>query len=115
MKRKMTALLLSALVLPGLGQLYLGRKVLGGIIILLINLIMLLAIFVLLKGLSPLIASKIASGAVGISPTEVMKALDRMSGFGNAVLAAFFLVWGAAVVDIFRSHKEESATSSSAN
>lgn len=33
MNRKRTALLLSALVLPGLGQLYLGRKVTGTAII----------------------------------------------------------------------------------
>lgn len=107
MNRKMTALLLSALVLPGLGQLYLGRKAIGGIIIVLINLILLLALFVLLKGLSPVIASQIAVGAVSISPSEVMKALDEVAGFGTAVLAAFFLVWMFSVVDIFRHHKEE--------
>jgi TM2 domain-containing membrane protein YozV len=107
MNRKMTALLLSALVLPGLGQLYIGRKALGGIIIVLINLILLLAVFVLLKGLSPLIASQIAAGAVIISPSEVMQGFEGVSGFGKAVLAAFFLVWAFSVVDIIRSRGEE--------
>jgi hypothetical protein len=107
MKRKITALLLSALVLPGLGQLYLGRKAVGGIILVLTNLILLLALFVLLKGLSPLIASQIAAGAVSISPTEVMISLSGVSGFGKAVLAAFFLVWAFSIVDIIRSKKEE--------
>jgi hypothetical protein len=106
MKRKMIALLLSALVLPGLGQLYLGRKAVGGIIIVLVNLILLLALFILLKGLSPVIASKIAAGAASISPSEVMNSLDGVSGFGKGILAAFFLVWTFSVVDIIRSNKE---------
>lgn len=103
MNKKFKALLLSALVLPGLGQLYLGRKAVGGIIIVLVNLVLLLALFVLLRGLSPVIANQIAGGAVSISPAEVMKALDGATGFGKGVLAAFFLLWTFSVVDIIRS------------
>ncbi len=102
MNKKLTALLLSALVLPGLGQLYLGRKMVGGIILVLVNLVLLLALFVLLRGLSPVIASKIAGGAISITPSEVMKALDGVSGFGKAVLGAFFLLWSFSIVDILR-------------
>jgi len=102
MNKKLTALLLSALVLPGLGQLYLGRKMVGGILIVLVNLVLLLSLFVLLRGLSPLIASQIAGGAISITPSEVMKALDGSSGFGKAVLGAFFMVWTFSVVDILR-------------
>ena len=102
MNRKMTALLLSALVLPGLGQLYLGRKVVGGIILVIVNLILLLALFVLLRGLSPVIASQIAGGAISISPSEVIKALGGASGFGKGVLAAFFLVWAFSLAHILR-------------
>jgi hypothetical protein len=102
MNRKLTALLLSGLVLPGLGQLYLGRKAIGGILIVLVNLILLLALFVLLRGLSPVIASQIAGGAISISPSEVIKALDGASGFGKGVLAAFFLVWAFSLADILR-------------
>jgi TM2 domain-containing membrane protein YozV len=107
MNKKLAALLLSALVLPGLGQLYLGRKLIGGILIVLVNFILILALFVVLRGLSPLIASKIAGGAIIITPTEVMKALDGASGFGKAVLAAFFLVWSYSVVDILRPRAEQ--------
>lgn len=107
MNRKMKALLLSAFVLPGLGQLYLGRKAVGGIIIVLVNLILLLALFVLLRGLSPVIASRIADGAVTIAPAEVMQALDGASGFGKGVLAAFFLLWVFSVFDIIRCREEE--------
>ena len=102
MNKKLTALLLSALVLPGLGQLYLGRKMVGGIIIVIVNLVLLLAVFVLLRGLSPVIASKIAGGAISITPSEVMAALEGTRGFGKAVLAAFSLVWIFSVVDILR-------------
>ena len=107
MKKKLTALLLSALVLPGLGQLYLGRKKVGGIIIVLVNLVLLLALFVLLRGLSPVIASHIAGGAISISPAEVMTALDGATGFGKAVLAAFFLLWTFSVVDVLRLKGEQ--------
>ena len=106
MNKKISALLLSALVLPGLGQLYLGRKVIGVILIILVNFILLLSLFVLLRGLSPLIAAQIAGGAISITPTEVMKSLDNTSGFGKAVLAAFFLVWMFSVVDILRAKVE---------
>ena len=106
MNKKISALLLSALVLPGLGQLYLGRKIVGGILIVLVNLILLLALFVVLRGLSPLIAVQIAGGAISITPAEVMKSLDGASGFGQAVLAAFFLAWIFSVVDILRAKVE---------
>ncbi|MEI7818191.1 MAG: hypothetical protein WCI45_13470 [Desulfuromonadales bacterium] len=102
MNRKLTALLLSALVLPGLGQLYLGRKMIGGIIIVLVNFVLILALFVLLRGLSPVIASQIAGGAISITPAEVLKALDGAAGFGKVVLAAFFVLWTFSVVDVIR-------------
>lgn len=106
MNRKLTALLLSGLVLPGLGQLYLGRKAVGGILVVIVNLIILLALFVLLRGLSPVIAAKIAGGAISISPSEVVKALDGASGFGKGVLAAFFLVWAFSLADILRFRED---------
>jgi len=104
-KRTVVALLLSAFVLPGLGQLYLGRKVKGIAIILIVNLLMLLALFVLLKGLGPVIAAKLASGTI-ISPSEVLAGLHGVSGFGRALLGAFVLVWGFSVIDIFRDGGE---------
>lgn len=107
MNKKLTALLLSALVLPGLGQLYLGRKMVGGIIIVLVNLVLLLALFVLLRGLSPVIASQIAGGAVSITPTEVMAALEGSTDFGKAVLALFFILWTYSVIDIIRFKGEQ--------
>ncbi|MDD2898296.1 MAG: hypothetical protein PHI31_06245 [Desulfuromonadaceae bacterium] len=107
MNKKFTALLLSALVLPGLGQLYLGRKAVGGVIIVLVNLVLLLGLFVLLRGLSPVIANQIAGGAISITPSEVMKSLDGATSFGKSVLGAFLLLWTFSVVDVIRSKSTE--------
>jgi hypothetical protein len=106
MNRKLKALLLSALVLPGLGQLYLGRKIVGGTILVLVNLVLLLALFVVLRGLSPVIASHIAGGAVSITSSDILKSLEGETGFGKIVLAAFFVVWAFSVVDILRFREE---------
>jgi len=97
-KRKITAVLLSALVLPGLGQLYLGRKARGVAIILLVNLLLLLTLFVLLKGLAPVIASKMMTGA--LNANDVLAALQGVTGFGQALLAGFALLWVYSIVDL---------------
>ena len=102
MTRKCTALVLSALVLPGLGQLYLGRKVTGIAIILVLNLFLLLALFVVLKGLGPVIATRVAAGAITVSPGEVMAAMAEVSGFGKGLLAAFALMWAFSIADVLR-------------
>lgn len=104
MKRKRIALLLSALVMPGLGQLYLGRKVVGVAIILVLNLLLLLALFVVLRGLGPVIAAKASAGAVTVSSAEVRAALYGVSGFGKGLLAAFALVWAFSIADLLRKH-----------
>ena len=104
MNRKRTALLLNALVLPGLGQLYLGRKTTGIAVIMLVNLLLLLALFVLMKGLAPAIAARAVSGTV--SAREIHAALHGVAGFGKALLAGFALLWVFAVVDVARFHND---------
>jgi TM2 domain-containing membrane protein YozV len=104
MKRKRTALLLNALVLPGLGQLYLGRKTTGTAIIMLVNLLLLLALFVLMKGLAPVIAARAVSGS--ISAREIHDVLQGVAGFGKALLAGFALLWIFAIVDVARFHND---------
>jgi len=105
MKRTFTAILLSALVLPGLGQLYLGRKGRGITLILLVNLLLLLSVFVLLKGLSPVIASQMISGS--ISSQAVLSALQDASGFGRALLIGFALLWAYSIADILTCREKE--------
>lgn len=97
MNRKRTALLLNALVVPGLGQLYLGRKATGIAIIMLVNLLLLLGLFVLLKGLAPVIAAQAVSGAVSVE--EVYSALHGVGGFGKALLAGFACLWVFSIID----------------
>jgi hypothetical protein len=101
MKRSHTALLLNAFVLPGLGQLYLGRRVAGAAIILLVNLLLLLALFVLMKWFSPVIASRMVTGV--FNSRELVAALQGAAGFGKALLAGFALLWIFSVVDILRN------------
>lgn len=108
MKRSRTALLLNAFVLPGLGQLYLGRRVVGVAIIMLVNLLLLLALFVLLKGLAPVIAARMASGA--FSSRELMAALQGVSGFAQALLAGFALLWVFSLVDIVKNGESDGAS-----
>jgi hypothetical protein len=105
LKRTWTALLLNAFVLPGLGQLYMGRKVVGIAIIMLVNLLLLLALFVLMKGLSPVIAARVVSGS--FSTRELMAALQGVTGFAQGLLAGFALLWTFAVVDVLRNRAPE--------
>jgi TM2 domain-containing membrane protein YozV len=104
MNRKRTALLLNALVLPGLGQLYLGRKLTGSAIIMLVNLLLLLALFVLMKGLSPVIAARAVSGS--ISAQEIQGALHGVAGLGRALLAGLALLWAFSIIDVARFHND---------
>lgn len=106
MKRKITAVLLSALVLPGLGQLYLGRRARGVAIILLVNLLLLLTVFVLLKGLAPVIAARMTSGT--ITAHDVLAALQGVSGFSHALLAGFALLWVYSIVDLLACRDDNS-------
>ena len=101
MNRKTIALLLNAFLLPGLGQIYLGRKVAGIVILMLANLFLLLGLFVLLKGASPVIATQMATGK--IDPAEVLAAIDSVAGSGRALLFAFVLLWGYALVDVIKN------------
>jgi len=52
------ALLLSAFIIPGLGQLYKGDKIKGAVIICLVNVFLLAALFMVLQGAGQMIAGK---------------------------------------------------------
>lgn len=107
MSPKMKAILLNALVLPGLGQLYLGSKVKGIALIMAVNLLLLLGLFVGLKAASPLIAARVAS--VSANSADVASALDSVAGFGRGILLFFLLVWGYALIDIFKNGERSQA------
>lgn len=106
MKKKTRALLLTALVLPGLGQIYLGRKASGLCLIMLVNLLLLLALFLLLKGSAPIMAAHFTSGSV--KPADVSAGFSALAGYGRALLIAFALLWGYAIIDILINKVVES-------
>lgn len=96
MTNKIKAVALSALVLPGLGQLYLGRRLKGGVMILLDNLFILTALFIAMRSAGKLI---LASRAGTLQAEQVLASVRAESPWANWVLGAFFVLWAYGVVD----------------
>lgn len=97
MNRKMKAILLSALVLPGLGQLYMGRKIRGGLLILLVNLFLLVALAVVLSALLPAMIEMSQSGTP--DPVELLRHA-RGTAAVKWLLLFFIALWGYAIADL---------------
>ncbi len=97
MKIDIKAGLLSALVLPGIGQLYQGRKLRGGIMIVLVNLLLLGALVLVLRAIGSIAASS-AAGAV-VDRTLVVQVLEQNGTAGRWLLAAFAALWIFGTVD----------------
>ncbi len=106
MNRRSKALMMTALILPGLGQLYLGRKLTGIVLIMLVNLLLLLGLGVLLKGAAPVIAAQISSGS--ITSADILTGLESVADYGRALLIALALLWSFAIVDILRKSDVQS-------
>lgn len=96
MTRKIKAMALTALVLPGLGQLYLGRRLKGGAMILLDNVFILASLFIAMRSAGKILASRAAS----MQPEQVLAALRADTPWAKWVLAGFFVLWAYAVVDL---------------
>ena len=106
MNRKIIALLLSALVLPGLGQLYLGRKVVGAILLVLVNILILAGFALMIKSLGPLLAGKLTG--VAMTSDDMLQILLKNSGMAKILLASFLCVWGYGVMDLLRANRSNS-------
>ena len=98
MNKKFTALLLSGFVMPGLGQLYLGRKIKGGILIFLVNLFILAALAILAKGLGKLFILARTTGAV--DQTTILTTLQETSPLGRWLIGLFLIIWVYAVIEV---------------
>lgn len=96
MTNKIKAVALSALVLPGLGQLYLGRRLKGGVMILLDNLFILTALFIAMRSAGKLI---LASRAGTLQAEQVLASVRAESPWASWVLGGFFVLWAYGVVD----------------
>jgi TM2 domain-containing membrane protein YozV len=97
MKIHLKAALLSAFVLPGLGQLYKGEKVKGVIIIVLVNIFLLLALVLILQEMAPFILSAKMSGEYDAS--KVLEHLQTAGPTARLLLAAFCGLWLYGLID----------------
>ena len=91
------AFLLSTFLLPGLGQLYKGDRVKGGIILLLVNVFLLASLFTVLRGLGPVLLAARTGGA-----TKVVQLLDSLSSSSPGarwLLGGFVLLWAYSALD----------------
>jgi hypothetical protein len=105
MKIHVKAALLSAFILPGLGQLYKGDRVKGVIIIVLVNIFLLLALVQLLREMAPVILAAKMSGEF-----DARKGLEHLQTGGPAarlLLAAFCGLWLYALIDAALGKKEK--------
>lgn len=103
MKINIKAMLLSAFLLPGIGQLYKGEKLKGAVFLLLVNLFLLLALAVVMKNMGSFLLTARTAGV-----DEALKVLDgitRSSPEVGWLLAGFALIWGIAVVDAAKPAK----------
>ena len=97
MHRNIKAVLLSALVLPGMGQLYKGEKIKGGIFLVLVNIFLLAALFLVMKGMGNfLLTAKISGTGEALKVLETIKRDSPLVGW---LLTGFVFLWFASIVD----------------
>jgi TM2 domain-containing membrane protein YozV len=97
MKLHVKAALLSGFVLPGLGQLYKGARVKGGIMIALVNVFLLAALYLVMKGMGELLVTARLSGMA--AARQVIDRLGQSSPGVRYLLAAFLALWVYSFVD----------------
>lgn len=105
MTRNIKALLLSAFLLPGMGQLYKGEKVKGAIFLVLVNIFLLASIFIVLKKMGAFLLTARISGK-----EEALVLLERITASSPEIgwlLAGFAFLWGASVIDAAMSKKKQ--------
>jgi len=97
MKIHFKAAVLSTFVLPGLGQIYKGARVKGGIVIGLVNIFLLAALFLVMKGMGVLIVTARLSGIEAAA--RAIDGLKEKVPAVRLVLATFFVLWVYSAVD----------------
>jgi TM2 domain-containing membrane protein YozV len=102
------AMLLSAFVLPGIGQLYKGEKVKGAILLVLVNIFLLASLFIVLKKMGSFLVTARISG-----PQEALNLLDTITKSSPEIgwlLSGFTLLWGISVIDAAKPAKQKPTT-----
>jgi hypothetical protein len=108
MNKNIKAILLSAFVLPGMGQLYKGEKVKGAIFLLLVNMFLLASIFIVLKKMGAFLLTARISGR-----EEALKLLESITASSPEIgwlLSGFAVLWGVSVVDAALSSRKRDKT-----
>jgi TM2 domain-containing membrane protein YozV len=91
MKVNYRAALLSAFVLPGLGQIYKGDKVKGLLLIILVNVFLLAAVYMILKYAVPLMLTPGTDGKV--DARLIIERLHKERPAIRALLSSFCALW----------------------
>lgn len=107
MGNKLKCVALSALVLPGLGQLYRGDRLKGGVMILLDNIFILGALFVALRSAGKFMLAK---SGMGPTPEEVIASIQVDAPYAKYLLGGFLVLWAYGVVDALFAKEELSVT-----
>lgn len=99
MKENVKAALLSAVVLPGVGQLYRGRLVKGGILVVLVTIMLLIfAVLAVLAIQDVLQVTRVSGSVDAVAVAERLRGrLPAATVFGGI----FFCIWVYGVVDAF--------------
>lgn len=101
MRINLKAFLLSALVLPGLGQLVKGERLKGGCIIALVNIFILASVFVVLRAVGKLLAAGLDANQ--LAPAELLERVRADSPAARWLLTAFLALWLVSAVDAARN------------
>lgn len=97
MNQNIKAAFLSAFLLPGLGQLAKGDRLKGGIFIVLVNIFLLAALFLLLRGMGPVLLAAKTGGSADIVKT--IETIRENSPGARWILWGFGALWLAGVLD----------------
>jgi hypothetical protein len=110
MKLHFKAALLSAFVLPGLGQLRKHDRLKGVILILLVNIFLLGALFLVIRGMGQLLVTARVSGAGDAA--RILDVLEHNTPAARWLLAGFFALWAYGVVDALLARGKDSGKES---
>ena len=105
MKTNIKAVMLSAFILPGIGQLYKGEKVKGAVFLFLVNIFLLASVVIVMKKMGSFLLTARISGS-----EEALKLLESIAASSPEIgwlLSGFAILWGVAVVDAAISAKKQ--------
>ena len=98
MNLNIKAAVLSAFVLPGLGQIVNGKKLKGMVLITFVNIFILVALAFVLRGMGQFVVTTKTGGTVDLA-TVLEQVRQNGSSEPRWLLAVFFGVWIYAAVD----------------